>query len=162
MDVDLRPAGVKDLEHVKWGLYTALAWDPGRELPPPVITLEHPEVVRYHRDWGRPGDLGVLAVADGEVVGIAYCRLFTEADHGHGYVDDETPEVAVAVRDGRRGGGLGGLLLVALAGAASAAGYRRLSLSVATENPARRLYERVGYRELESDFDGVRMLLELT
>jgi hypothetical protein len=32
---------------------------------------------------------------------------------------------------------------------------------VDAENPARRLYERLGYRELARDEDGVRMLLEL-
>lgn len=70
--------------------------NPDRELPPIDVTLEHDEAARYHRDWGRPGDLGIVAAADGGVVGVAYSRLFTHDDHGHGYLDDETPEVAVA------------------------------------------------------------------
>jgi GNAT superfamily N-acetyltransferase len=159
LDAVLRPARPDDVVHVRWALYTALAWDPERRLPPPEVTLEHPAASRYHRDWGRPGDLGVVAEAAGRVVGVAYCRLFTEADHGHGYVDEETPEVAVAVREENRGEGLGARLLSALADTAHAAGFERLSLSVAAENPARRLYERLGYREISSDGDGIRMLL---
>jgi GNAT superfamily N-acetyltransferase len=160
VDAVLRPARPNDVEHIRWALYTALAWDPERRLPPPEATLEHPEAVRYHRDWGRRGDLGVVAELDGQVVGVAYCRLFTEADHGHGYVDEATPEVAVAVREGNRGGGLGARLLNALADRARAAGFERLSLSVAARNPARRLYERLGYRELSTEGDAVRMLLK--
>jgi ribosomal protein S18 acetylase RimI-like enzyme len=161
VDVTLRPAGVDDVEHVRWALYTALAWDPERRLPPPEVTLEHPEAVRYHRGWGRRGDLGVVAELNGEVVGVAYCRLFTEEDHGRGYVDDKTPELAVAVREAKRGSGLGARLMSALAEAAAAAGFARLSLSVAAANPARRLYERIGYREISSDEDDVRMVLDL-
>ena len=41
------------------------------------------------------------------------------------------------------------------------AGFPRLSLSVDAGNPALHLYERLGYRELTRDEDGVRMLLEL-
>lgn len=161
MDVLLRQARPEDVEHIRWGLYTALAWDPERRLPPLEVTLEHPEAARYHRGWGRRGDLGIVAELDGEVVGVAYCRIFTADDHGHGYVDDETPELAVAVREDKRGSGLGTRLMSALAETAYTAGFARLSLSVAAGNPAGRLYERLGYREVSSDDDGVRMVLDL-
>ena len=157
----LRAAGPEDVEHVKWALYTALAWNPERELPPPELTLAHPEAARYHRDWGRDGDLGVVAEIDGDVVGVAYGRLFTASDHGHGYVDDRTPEIAVAVREDMRGRGVGADLMNALAAAARADGVARLSLSVDTDNPAARLYERLGYRTISIDEDGIRMVLEL-
>src|SRR5918992_4909563 len=161
-EIELRPARPDDLEWVRWALYTAVAWDPGRRLPPPEVTVEHPELARYHRGWGRPGDLGVVAERDGQVVGVALCRLFTDDDHGHGYVDPETPELAVAVAEELRGSGLGTRLMDALADRARAAGVARLSLSVDTDNPARRLYERLGYRQLSADDDGVRMVLDLS
>lgn len=160
-EIALRAAGPDDLEWVKWALYTAVAWDPERRLPPPEVTVDHPELARYHRGWGRPGDLGVVAERGGQVVGVALCRLFTDDDHGHGYVAPETPEVAVGVADGERGNGLGTKLMSALAEQARAAGLTRLSLSVDTGNPARRLYERLGYRQLSADDDGVRMVLDL-
>jgi ribosomal protein S18 acetylase RimI-like enzyme len=161
VEVVFRTLQVDDVEHVRWALFEAVSWDPERELPPFELTIEHPELARYHREWGRAGDLGVVAEHGDEVVGVALARLFTEDDHGHGYVDDETPELAVAVADGARGNGLGTRLLNELAAAARDAGIRRLSLSVDSENPALRLYERLGYRELARDEDGVRMVLDL-
>jgi len=159
--VNLREAGTEDVAAIKWALYAALDWDPARDLPPFEFVMAHPEAARYHRDWGRPGDLGVIAEDDGTVAGVAYCRLFTDHDHGHGYVDGATPEVAVAVEAGRRGEGVGTRLLTALADLARRDGIDRLSLSVDAANPARRLYERLGYRQLAEDGDGVRMLIEL-
>lgn len=161
MNLSFRPLTPDDVEHVRWALLAALAWNPERQLPPDDVVLEHPEAARYHRDWGRPGDIGVLALHDGGVVGVAYCRLFTEADHGHGYVDERTPELAIAVREDARGEGLGAQLLNELAALAQAEGFEQLSLSVDTANPAARLYERLGYREVFADEAGRRMVLEL-
>ena len=125
------------------------------------MTLDHPEAARYHRDWGRPGDLGVIAEEAGEVIGMAYCRLFTDEDHGYGYLDPDTPEVALAVREGQRGRGIGGELLTRLGAAARAEGRARLSLSVERDNPARRLYERLGYRTVSIEGNAVRMVVDL-
>jgi ribosomal protein S18 acetylase RimI-like enzyme len=49
----------------------------------------------------------------------------------------------------------------AIEDAARAAGRSQISLSVDADNPARRLYERLGYATLIVDDDGVRMLKEL-
>jgi GNAT superfamily N-acetyltransferase len=159
--VTIREATAADDAAIRWALFAALDWTPKHRLPPFEAVMEHPEAARYHRDWGRPGDLGVIAQAGDELVGVAYCRLFTEEDHGQGYVDAETPEVAVAVRDGHRGTGVGAALLTAVADLARTRGVEQLSLSVAAENPARRLYERLGYRELREVGDGILMLLDL-
>ena len=88
-------------------------------------------------------------------------RLFTEESHGEGFVDEQTPELAIAVVDGLRGRGIGGELLAAAHERARRDGITRLSLSVDAENPAKRLYERYGYADHEPD-DGLgRMIVEL-
>jgi ribosomal protein S18 acetylase RimI-like enzyme len=161
LEVVIRQAHGSDVEHVKWALFEAVAWNPNRALLPFEVTIEHPELARYHRGWGRPGDLGVVATNGEDVVGVAMCRLFTAEDHGHGYVDEATPELAVAVAERWRGSGLGTRLMEELANAARAAGYERLSLSVDHDNPAVRLYERLGYRELSRDEGGIRMVRDL-
>jgi ribosomal protein S18 acetylase RimI-like enzyme len=161
LEVVFRHAGADDVGHVRWALFEAVSWNPERRLPPFEVTIDHPELARYHRDWGRPGDVGVIARRGEDVVGVALCRLFTDDDHGHGYVDAETPELAVAVAEAHRGAGLGTRLLEELAAAARAAGFARLSLSVDEGNPAVRLYERLDYRELSRDEGGIRMIREL-
>ena len=133
--IELRPATGADIEHVKRALFEAVSWNPEREIPPYEFTIAHPELARYHEGWGRPGDLAVIAEVDGEVIGASSCRLFTAEDHGHGYVDDETPELAVAVWEGRRGEGIGTKLMDVLEEAARAAGFSRMSLASTLTTP---------------------------
>jgi ribosomal protein S18 acetylase RimI-like enzyme len=159
--IELRPATGADIEHLKRALFEAVSWNPERELPPYEYVVAHPELARYHEGWGRHGDLGVIAEENGEVVGASLCRLFTADDHGHGYVDEDTPELAVAVWSGHRGQGVGTRLMAALEDAVRAAGYAQVSLSVDADNPARRLYERLSYSELTVDDEGMRMLKNL-
>jgi ribosomal protein S18 acetylase RimI-like enzyme len=159
--IELRTATKDDLELLKRALFEAVSWNPERELPPYEFVIAHPELARYHEGWGRKGDLGVIAERDGEAVGASLCRLFTAEDHGQGYVDDETPELAVAVWEGHRGEGIGTRLMNAIEDAARDAGFAQISLSVDADNPARKLYERLGYATLTVDEGGVRMLKEL-
>jgi GNAT superfamily N-acetyltransferase len=159
--MELRPGTDADIEHVKRALFEAVSWAPERELPPYELVIAHPDLARYHEGWGRAGDMAVIAEQDGQAVGASLCRLFTEEDHGQGYVDEETPELAVAVWEGRRGQGIGTSLIEAIEDAARDAGYSKISLSVDADNPARRLYERLGYETLTVEDGDVRMLKEL-
>jgi ribosomal protein S18 acetylase RimI-like enzyme len=103
----------------------------------------------------------VIAEIDEAVVGVALFRLFTNEEHGDGFIDEDTPELAVAVATEHRGAGIGARLLSELAEAAREAGFERPSLSVDPENPAQELYRRLGHRELARDERGVLMALDL-
>jgi ribosomal protein S18 acetylase RimI-like enzyme len=76
---------------------------------------------------------------------------------GYGYVDDDTPELSMAVLPDYRGLGIGRRLLAELLDEA-AHRYRAVSLSVATDNPARRLYERHGFVVLAFEGETATMI----
>ena len=61
--------------------------------------------------WGRPGDNAVVAIDEFQPVGAAWYRLFEQDEPGYGFVDEETPELTIAVVPSRRGRGLGEELL---------------------------------------------------
>lgn len=156
---DLRPDETLFLEEM---LLAALAWNPDVELPPREWVMAHPQVAPFHSNWGNhPGDTGLVADEDGTALGLAWYRYFTETEHGEGFVDEQTPEVAIAVVEGHRGRGLGLALMEAIHDRAREQGAARISLSVDPENPAKRLYLRLGYVDLAPDDENGRMILDL-
>ena len=157
----IRELEAADADFLGAMLIEAVYWDPEKERLPAEFLLAHPLLTIFHEGWGRPGDVGLVAEADGEPVGLVWYRRFTEAVHGEGFVDEATPELAIAVADGHRGQGIGAALLKAIHERARADGLERLSLSVDDDNPAKWLYARVGYVEFEPG-DGLgRMVLTL-
>jgi ribosomal protein S18 acetylase RimI-like enzyme len=159
---DVREATPDDVPFLCEMLYVALDWRPDVELPlPRELILEHPQVVVFHEDWGRAGDAGYVAEEDGEPIGAVWWRLFTQERHAEGFVDEQTPELAIAVVDGHRGQGIGRALMDALHEHGRRSGVARVSLSVDAENPAKRLYERLGYVDYEPEDDLGRMTLDL-
>ena len=134
--------------------YLALFVPPGAE-PHPKSIVDEPGICRYYVGFGtRPGDLGRVAEGgNGPAMGAAWVRYSTADDPSHGYVDDDTPELGIAVVSGARGGGIGRALLDSLL-----VDLERCSLSVDRRNPAMRLYERCGFVEFRRDGDSVFML----
>lgn len=123
--------------------------------------LSRPELAHYVAGWPSPGDLGVLAVDGQQPVGAAWLRLLPESDPGYGFVDAATPELSMGVVQAWRKRGVGRRLLDALVAAAREQGLASLSLSVEIDNYARRLYERVGFRQVGEVNGSVTMLLRL-
>lgn len=142
--VRLRPATAADLPFLAAMLGEAAVWRPDKPTPTGDEALADPRYSMYLAGWPRPGDLGLVAVQE-EPVGAAWFRRFTEADHGHGFVAEDVPELAIAVVAGRRQEGIGRRLLAALVEASVEHGHASLSLSVAEANPALALYEQLGF-----------------
>ena len=116
---------------------------------------------RYVDNWGRPGDVAVIAHETGNRVGAAWLRIFGPDEPGYGYVDDTTPELSIAVVPSRRRHGLGQELLDGLLAAARDAGHEAVSLSVEADSPAVGFYERNGFERLREHEGGVVMLRRL-
>ncbi len=152
--MNTRPAGPDDVEFLKKMLYEAAVWNPDWPRERMIEALADPMLERYHGDWGRPGDAGVIAELDGEPVGAAWFRLFTAEEPGYGYVEETTPELGIAVVPLHRRKGIGETLLRALIVQAREEGFQALSLSVAAHNRSRMMYERTGFTKVREDGQG--------
>lgn len=104
----------------------------------------NPDLVRYVSGWGRDGDVGVVAEKDECAVGAAWVRLWAEDDRGYGYVADGVPELAIALLPNYRSQGIGTQLLTQLL-TLTEPHFPAISLSIRADNPALRLYERIGF-----------------
>jgi GNAT superfamily N-acetyltransferase len=104
-----------------------------------------PFVAMHLAGWQRSEDFGFIAERDAEALGAAWARQFSPDEQPAFYVDGRTPEVTIGVSKAARGQGIGAGLLSALFAEAA---RRRvgLCLNVRHDNPARRLYERSGFR----------------
>ena len=118
-------------------------------------------LTRYVDNWGRSGDVAIVAHETGNRVGAAWLRLFKESEPGYGFVDEQTPELSIAVVPSRRRHGLGQELMDELVNAARAAGYAAASLSVEADSPAVAFYERNGFEQVRESDGGVVMLKRL-
>lgn len=146
--VTLRAGRADDLLFLADMGFEAAAVSPEVRAMGKAAALAVPAIAKYLDGWGRAGDAAVVAVDDaGRRLGAAWYRLFPAAAPGYGYIASDVPELSIGVAAAARGRGIGRALLEALLETARREGYRALSLSVDRHNPARRLYERVGFRD---------------
>ena len=139
-DLVLREATAAD-EDTLWRFLAIASYEPNAE-----ATKRVPVVAAHLRAWPRQGDFGVLATRNQVPVGAAWARQFGPDEGATYYAGPDVPEVSIAVLPEERGKGVGGLLLHHLAVLAANRRVAGLCLNVRDTNPARRLYERAGYR----------------
>jgi ribosomal protein S18 acetylase RimI-like enzyme len=162
MSLLLRPAGPDDGPFLQQMLAAAAFWRP----TDPVVSIEEvmgrPELAHYVAGWPRPGDQGVVA-QEAQPVGAAWLRLFSRDDPAFGFVDEQSPELAIAVLPQWRGRGVGAMLLHEVTVQAADAGVAGISLSVDLDNDAARvLYERFGFQRVRERDGSLTMLLRLS
>ena len=140
-DFRLRGADEFDQEFLESMFVVAADWNPEN-----AKGDEHwrsdPTLEKYVGAWREGSDFGFVVETDGEPLGAVWMRYFTADDPGYGFVDEQTPEITLGVRDGFRGQGIGRVLLQAAQDAAP----DRLSLSVEDGNRAFELDESMGFR----------------
>ncbi|MBD2440173.1 GNAT family N-acetyltransferase [Nostoc sp. FACHB-110] len=129
--------------------------------------MNNPDLAKYVQAWGTNDDLGVIAIhhSNHQPVGAAWLRLFTVENPGYGYIDDRTPELAIATLPEYRNQGIGTQLLAHLITIAQTA-YPAISLSIRSTNPALHLYQRFGWQvvpgsEVVNRVGGISFIMKL-
>jgi GNAT superfamily N-acetyltransferase len=151
----IRQAEAKDYPFMREMLYEAIFIPKGEDRPPFSI-IDDSAIYKYISGWMKGSDSGFIAEVSGEAVGAAWARLFENAEAGgYGFIDNNTPELSLAVFEKYRAMGIGTALMKALMAELKVKGYERLSLSVDKLNRAVGFYIKLGFetvKEQETDF----------
>lgn len=143
MAVTVRPLDASERWLLERATLENLNWNAAR------FTLEEvrarPEFAHYTRLQPNRGDFGLVAVVEGEVVGVVWAMYLPADDPGFGFVNAKTPELSIWVRSDHRSRGIGRHLLRSVAAEARRRGIGAISLSVEEGNPARHLYVSEGF-----------------
>lgn len=120
-----------------------------------------PALSHYFTSFPSNRDYGLAHEEDDVVTSVAWLVFLPHADPGYGFVSDEIPELSITTFEGFRGRGFGTALLTELISEARRRGLVGISLSVEDGNPARGLYERLGFVRVGRNGGSDTMLLAL-
>jgi ribosomal protein S18 acetylase RimI-like enzyme len=162
LELTIREIQPEDYPLLEEFLYLAVYQrDPLQPIPRSVI--DEPRVRNYIDGFGeRVHDNGLVAEADGRVIGAAWARVLGGDPRGYGYIDDTTPELAISLLPEYRNKGIGTRLMRRLLGHLAAAGYARTSLSVDKDNYASRMYARLGFALVAEQNEDLLMIRALS
>ena len=156
MAVVVRRGTAQDVRFLRDMLHHAYYW---KERMPD----EGPGPVQlYVKAWGRPGDAAMIALVDGFPAGAAWFRRFRASSPGYGFVDEQTPELAIAVVPNARGKGVGARCWRRCS---SAPGVRATPPSASASTASTRaiaLYEQHGFQRVGETDDSLTLQATLT
>jgi GNAT superfamily N-acetyltransferase len=138
MDYEIRALTIED-EQIVWEMLQYASHELSLE-----SVQKQPCLARYASGWGRVGDFGCVASRDTVSIGAAWLRSWLEEDKGFGHINDEIPELAMAVLPDYRSQGVGTQLLMQVLEVARDC-FPAVSLNVRANNPVVRLHERAGF-----------------
>lgn len=144
-------------------LYEAI-FIPAAEKPLPKSVVDLPELAKYIAHFGRKGDICYVGEEKGALVGAIWSRLFNKERKGYGFIDEQIPEISMAVKPAFQGKGIGIKLMEALLQALHQQGYEQLSLSVDMRNRAVGLYKKMGFEvvaQIGSAYTMVKQIKEI-
>jgi len=127
----------------------------------PISIIEEDHMKKYYENWGRLGDLRIVAINNNEPIGASWSRLFNFENKAYGYVNDQTPELSIALKSEYRNNGIGTILLKKLMKENKKLGIKQISLSVDKLSPVMKLYDRLGFEIYADDRTAFTMLKKL-
>ncbi|NRB50278.1 MAG: GNAT family N-acetyltransferase [Saprospiraceae bacterium] len=156
--VDFRPIDSRDQAFLTEMLYLAF-FVPEGATPFPRSILDRPDILKYHKGYGKKGDYGFLALAGQEAIGAIWCRIHHEDDPGYGFIRSDIPELNLALLPEARGHGIGQKLMAQLEEKLQLEGVAGLSLSVDQRNTiAYHIYRKLGYQIVKEEGTAITML----
>ncbi len=151
----------QEIPFLKEMLYEALYIPEGQAPFPPSI-LDSPEISKYIKNWGeKQGDVAIVLESEGELIAAIWGRKFEVSEKSYGFIDEQTPEISMAVKAGFRNKGIGTKLIELISEEYHKLNYSALSLSVDKLNPAQKLYERMGFSFFEESSTAITMKKDL-
>lgn len=119
---------------------------PEGESPFPKSILDNPDISKYIDHWGTlPNDLALVAVFNEKLIGSIWGRTFNGLNPGYGFIDENTPEISMAVKKEFRNQGIGTKLIDEISKKYFLKGIKSISLSVDKRNRAESFYTRKGF-----------------
>ncbi|MBK3496435.1 GNAT family N-acetyltransferase [Viridibacillus sp. YIM B01967] len=145
--INIRDFEENDFEFLLEMLYESIHIPHNKATKEKLLNLPH--IKKYYEGWGREGDKALIAInKDNQKVGAVWYRLFDEYNKGYGYVDNNTPELGIAISKDARGMGLGTLLMNQIIQIAIEEEYKSISLSVDPDNSdAVHIYKKIGFKQ---------------
>jgi len=158
--VQIREADAWDVPFLERVLLEAYNWSESRFTLDWIRTNDMAR--RYLEDFPADGDVGVVALIDGNPVGAVWGRTLPVERAGYGFVASDVPELTLGVLPEARRRGVASSLMTAVVDIARQRRIPGLSLSVEDGNTARRLYERFGFAVVGRNGGSNTMLLTTT
>lgn len=140
-------------------MYEAI-YHPDPQNPYPKDVIYYPQVRVYWDNWGNgKDDHCLLALIANKPIGAVWIRTFQGKIKGCGYIDEQTPEIAIALFKEYRNQGIGTELMQQMILLMKEERFKQVSLSITKGNPAIRLYERLGFKVIDENEEDYIMLL---
>lgn len=146
MDYQIKKFSGDNYDFLKEFLYEAIFVPEGEQKPPKSI-INKPELQVYLEDFGKIDDFCFVAYSNCEIIGAAWSRIMD--DYGH--IDEETPSLAISVKENFRNKGTGTQLIKTLLERLEKTGYESVSLSVQKANYAANMYRKLGFEEVSEN-----------
>jgi GNAT superfamily N-acetyltransferase len=162
MNIILRGSQHSDIPFLRKMLYEAVFWRAGVNKPSFEEGLAYPEVSTALADWGkRDVDTAVVAAINSIPIGAAWYRFWTDSNYTNGYLNENTPVLAIGVHRDYRHQGIGKKMMDWLIEYASKHSIQQISLSVSKDNYAINLYQQQGFLETIDKGDAFIMVRKI-
>ena len=97
--IKIRPIQESDKKFLWDMLFETIYFPEGEEKPNKEEFLNQPNISKYLDDFcNKTSDAGFIAEDEGKhLVAAAWFRLFDKSNKGYGYINDDIPELSIAV-----------------------------------------------------------------